>query len=151
MTKMSTLNTIASTMRPLVRLYGDMFDFYATGSWARNEEDFRDYDIAIVPHEDSDMNDWESLLMEFYNKKVDGKRIDAQIVPRFMWVSNMSLKQRERLADAPLIKYIYGESLDKEKYKKVIGNLYFKKSTVVPEKHKRMGLHKVPLASWRIG
>jgi uncharacterized membrane-anchored protein len=63
----------------LKQKYKDRFEFYFTGGYARNENGFRDYDVAIYDTED-DNKDWEYLLGEFYKKKEsDGKPIDAQI------------------------------------------------------------------------
>ena len=47
--------------------YKDRFKYYLTGSYARNEVDFNDYDIAIYDNE-NDNKDWELLLKLFYNK-----------------------------------------------------------------------------------
>ena len=59
--------------------YGDRFEYYLTGSYARNEPSFIDYDINIYDGK-NDNKDWEDLLGMFYNKtESDGKIIDAQI------------------------------------------------------------------------
>ena len=52
--------------------YRDRFKYYLTGSYARNESGFKDYDIAIYDNE-NDNKDWESLLSMFFNvKESDG-------------------------------------------------------------------------------
>ena len=59
--------------------YGDRFEYYITGSYARNEPLFIDYDINIYDDK-NDNKDWEDLLKMFHNiKESDGKIIDAQI------------------------------------------------------------------------
>ena len=73
---MEVVNNIISNCRDK---YKDRFKYYLTGSYARNEKNFKDYDIAIYDLENNN-KDWELLLKQFFNvKELDGKMIDAQI------------------------------------------------------------------------
>ena len=58
---MEVVNNIIKNCR---NKYKDRFKYYLTGSYARNESGFKDYDIAIYDNE-NDNKDWESLLSMF--------------------------------------------------------------------------------------
>ena len=69
---MEVVNNIISNCRDK---YKDRFKYYLTGSYARNEKNFKDYDIAIYDLENNN-KDWELLLKQFFNvKELDGKDI----------------------------------------------------------------------------
>ena len=58
----------------------DKYRFFITGSIARKEKNPKDIDINILPH-NTDYKEWFKLLKLFDGHYVDGKRIDAQIIP----------------------------------------------------------------------
>jgi len=135
--------------------YGNRFEFYFTGGYARNEKGFRDYDVAIYDTKD-DNKDWEYLLGEFYKKKEsDGNPIDAQIsqyIPEVMKMTGKELyKNRDRLvkrytySDEDLSKYNgqVRKDLGYVKYENVNGNLWEKEIMLVKPKHRAMGLDKI--------
>ena len=135
--------------------YGDRFKYYLTGSYARNEESFKDYDIAIYDTE-NDNRDWESLLKLFFNKyQKDGKSIDAQISQYIPEVIKMTGKELYKNRDRIVKRYTYSdENLGKYngkvrkdwgyvKYKNVNGNLWEKEVMLVKPKHRLMGLDKI--------
>jgi len=135
--------------------YGNRFEFYFTGGYARNEKGFRDYDVAIYDTKD-DNKDWEYLLGEFYKKKEsDGNPIDAQIsqyIPEVMKMTGKELyKNRDRLvkrytySDEDLSKYNgqVRKDLGYVKYENVNGNLWEKEIMLVNLKHRAMGLDKI--------
>jgi len=127
--------------------YGDRFKYYLTGSYARNEESFKDYDIAIYDTE-NDNKDWESLLKLFFNKyQKDGKSIDAQIsqyIPEVMQMTGQELyKNRDRIVK----RYVYSDGTLEDweyiKYNNIYGNLWEKQIMLVKPKHRSMGLDKI--------
>ena len=127
--------------------YGDRFKYYLTGSYARNEESFKDYDIAIYDTE-NDNRDWESLLKLFFNKyQKDGKSIDAQIsqyIPEVMQMTGQELyKNRDRIVK----RYVYSDGTLEDweyiKYNNIYGNLWEKQIMLVKPKHRSMGLDKI--------
>ena len=127
--------------------YGDRFKYYLTGSYARNEESFKDYDIAIYDTE-NDNKDWESLLKLFFNKyQKDGKSIDAQIsqyIPEVMQMTGQELyKNRDRIVK----RYVYSDETLEDweyiKYNNIYGNLWEKQVMLVKPKHRSMGLDKI--------
>jgi predicted nucleotidyltransferase len=127
--------------------YGDRFKYYLTGSYARNEESFKDYDIAIYDTE-NDNRDWESLLKLFFNKyQKDGKSIDAQIsqyIPEVMQMTGQELyKNRDRIVK----RYVYSDETLEDweyiKYNNIYGNLWEKQIMLVKPKHRSMGLDKI--------
>lgn len=127
--------------------FGDRFNFYLTGSYARNEKVFKDYDIAIYDNENNN-NDWENLLSKFYNKKEDdGKLIDAQIDQFTKDIMNMNGKQLYDNRDKIVKRYFYSdkkiEDWDYVKYKNISGHLWEKEIMLVKPKHRSMGLDRV--------
>ena len=139
----------------LKQKYKDRFEFYFTGGYARNENGFRDYDVAIYDTED-DNKDWEYILGEFYKKKEsDGKPIDAQISQYLHEVKKMTGDELYKNRDNLVKRYTYSdEDLSKYngqvredwgyvKYKNVNGNLWEKEVMLVKPKHRKMGLDRV--------
>ena len=127
--------------------YVNRFKYYLTGSYARNESGFRDYDVAIYDTKD-DNKDWEYLLGEFYNKKdIDGKPIDAQISQYIPEVMQMTGKELYKNRDRIVKRYVYSnEKLEDWKYIKynnIYGNLWEKQVMLVKPKHRAMGLDKI--------
>ena len=127
--------------------YGDRFNFYLTGSYARNESNFKDYDIAIYDNK-NDKNEWEDLLYLFSNQiENDGKSIDAQVDQMTKIIKRMSgdilYKNRNELVK----RYVYSkESLKSNeyiKYTNIYGNLWEKEIILVKPKHRSMGLDKI--------
>tara|TARA_A100001515_G_scaffold47655_1_gene37615 strand:+ start:47 stop:502 length:456 start_codon:yes stop_codon:yes gene_type:complete len=127
--------------------YGKRFNFYLTGSFARNEKDFKDYDIMIYDNYNK-KDDWEYILKNFYNKKEkDGKPLDVQIsqyLPESIKMTGGEVyKNRNKIVK----RYVYSVKKLKNssfvKYNNVYGNLWKKEVTFVSIKHKKMGLDKI--------
>ena len=141
---MEVVNKIVSDCRDK---YKDRFKYYLTGSYARNENGFRDYDIAIYDNGD-DNKDWESMLKLFYDKnEKDDKPIDAQISQYIPEVMQMTGKELYRNRDRIVKRYVYSnEKLEDWKYIKynnIYGNLWEKQVMLVKPKHRAMGLDKI--------
>ena len=127
--------------------YGDRFEYYLTGSYARNESLFIDYDIAIYDDKNNN-SDWEDLLEMFYNKtESDGKIIDAQIDQKVKVYRIMSgdilYKNRNSLVKRYVYSYKKLEDYSYVIYKNIYGNLWEKEIILVKPKHQRMGLDKI--------
>ena len=127
--------------------YGNRFKYYITGSYARNEIDFNDYDIAIYDNE-NDNKDWESLLSMFFNvKESDGKIIDAQVDQMTNIIMRMSGDILYENKDELVKRYIYSDEKLEDwkyiKYKNLYGNLWEKEIMLVKPKHRDMGLDKI--------
>jgi len=127
--------------------YKDRFKYYLTGSYARNESGFRDYDIAIYDNGDEN-KDWESILKLFYDKnEKDDKPIDAQISQYIPEVMQMTGKELYKNRDRIVKRYVYSnEKLEDWKYIKynnIYGNLWEKQVMLVKPKHRAMGLDKI--------
>ena len=127
--------------------YGDRFEYYLTGSYARNESSFIDYDVNI--YDDKNNNkDWEDLLGMFYNKtESDGKIIDAQIDQKVKVYRIMSGDILYKNRNSLVKRYVYSdkklEDYSYVRYNNIYGNLWEKKVRLVKPKHRRMGLDKV--------
>ena len=62
------MEVVHNIIHKLKKKYGDRFKFYFTGSYARNEKGFKDYDVSIYDTENND-KDWEYLLESFTGKR----------------------------------------------------------------------------------
>jgi len=127
--------------------YKDRFKYYLTGSYARNEVGFKDYDIAIYDN-NNDNKDWESLLSMFSNEKEsDGKIIDAQIDQMTNVIMRMSGSTLYDNRDEMVNRYVYSdvklEDWEYIKYNNIYGNLWEKQVMLVKPKHRAMGLDKI--------
>ena len=141
---MEVVNKIVSDCRDK---YKDRFKYYLTGSYARNESGFRDYDIAIYDNGD-DNKDWESMLKLFYDKnEKDDKPIDAQISQYIPEVKQMTGKELYTNRDRIVKRYVYSneklEDWEYIKYNNIYGNLWEKQVMLVKPKHRAMGLDKI--------
>ena len=127
--------------------YKDRFKYYLTGSYARNEVGFKDYDIAIYDN-NNDNKDWESLLSMFSNEKEsDGKIIDAQIDQMTNVIMRMSGDVLYQNRDEMVKRYVYSNEKLQDweyiKYNNIYGNLWEKEIMLVKHKHQEMGLDKI--------
>ena len=127
--------------------YGDRFKYYLTGSYARNEVGFKDYDIAVYDT-NNDNKDWESVLELFHNKnEKDGKPIDTQISQYIPEVMQMSGKELYENRDMVVKRYVYSseklEDWEYIKYNNIYGNLWEKQVMLVKPKERAMGLDKI--------
>tara|TARA_R110002051_G_scaffold226082_1_gene288873 strand:- start:259 stop:705 length:447 start_codon:yes stop_codon:yes gene_type:complete len=127
--------------------YKDRFKYYLTGSYARNEDGFKDYDIAVYDT-NNDNKDWESVLELFHNKnEKDGKPIDTQISQYIPEVMQMSGKELYENRDMVVKRYVYSseklEDWEYIKYNNIYGNLWEKQVMLVKPKHRAMGLDKI--------
>ena len=141
---MEVVNKIVSDCR---NKYKDRFKYYLTGSYARNEVGFKDYDIAVYD-KNNDNKDWESLLELFHNKnEKDGKPIDTQISQYIPEVMQMSGKELYENRDMVVKRYVYSneklEDWEYIKYNNIYGNLWEKQVMLVKPKHRAMGLDKI--------
>ena len=141
---MEVVNNIVSNCRDK---HKDRFKYYLTGSYARNESGFKDYDIAIYDNE-NDNKDWESLLEFFYNKnEKDGKYIDTQISQYIPEVMQMTGNELYENRDMIVKRYVYSseklEDWEYIKYNNIYGNLWEKQVMLVKPKHRAMGLDKI--------
>ena len=141
---MEVVNKIVSDCR---NKYKDRFKYYLTGSYARNEVGFNDYDIAVYDT-NNDNKDWESLLEFFYNKnEKDGKYIDTQISQYIPEVMQMTGKELYENRDMIVKRYVYSseklEDWEYIKYNNIYGNLWEKQVMLVKPKHRAMGLDKI--------
>ena len=141
---MEVVNNIVSNCRDK---YKDRFKYYLTGSYARNESGFKDYDIAIYDNE-NDNKDWESLLSMFFNiKELDGKLIDAQVDQMTNIIMRMSGDILYENRDEMVKRYIYSDEKLEDwkyiKYKNLYGNLWEKEIMLVKPKHRDMGLDRI--------
>ena len=138
---------VHNIINKLKQEYVNRFKYYLTGSYARNESGFRDYDVAIYDTKD-DNKDWEYLLGEFYNKKdIDGKPIDAQISQYIPEVMQMTGKELYKNRDKVVKRHVYSseklEDWEYIKYNNIYGNLWEKQVMLVKPKHRAMGLDKI--------
>jgi predicted nucleotidyltransferase len=127
--------------------YKDRFKYYLTGSYARNEAGFKDYDIAVYDT-NNDNKDWESVLELFHNKnEKDGKPIDTQISQYIPEVMQMTGKELYENRDMVVKRYVYSseklEDWEYIKYNNIYGNLWEKQVMLVKPKHRAMGLDKI--------
>ena len=141
---LTVVNKIVSACR---NEYKDRFKYYLTGSYARNEVGFKDYDIAIYDN-NNDNKDWESLLSMFSNEKeLDGKIIDAQIDQMTNVIMRMSGSTLYDNRDEMVNRYIYSdvklEDWEYIKYNNIYGNLWEKQVMLVKPKERAMGLDKI--------
>ena len=141
---MEVVNKIISNCRDK---YKDRFKYYLTGSYARNEAGFKDYDIAVYDT-NNDNKDWESVLELFHNKnEKDGKPIDTQISQYIPEVMQMSGKELYENRDMVVKRYVYSseklEDWEYIKYNNIYGNLWEKQVMLVKPKHRAMGLDKI--------
>jgi len=138
------VNNIVSNCRDK---HKDRFKYYLTGSYARNESGFKDYDIAIYDNE-NDNKDWESLLSMFFNvKESDGKLIDAQIDQMTNVIMRMSGDIMYKNRNEMVKRYVYSdvklEDWEYIKYKNIYGNLWEKEIMLIKPREKDMGLDKI--------
>lgn len=141
---MEVVNKIVSDCR---NKYKDRFKYYLTGSYARNEVGFNDYDIAVYDN-NNDNKDWESVLELFHNKnEKDGKPIDTQISQYIPEVMQMTGKELYENRDMIVKRYVYSseklEDWEYIKYNNIYGNLWEKQVMLVKPKHRAMGLDKI--------
>jgi len=121
------------------------YKFYSVGGWAREEKNFTDYDIGIIPNK-TNYREWERLLEKFYNMKIDGKHIDAQIVPSYKKIFKMKASKIKKCRDNKIFRYVYSDKILKSKeeynikYYRLRGNLWLKICPLVSKKHRMMGL-----------
>ena len=141
---MEVVNNIVSNCRDK---HKDRFKYYLTGSYARNESGFKDYDIAIYDNE-NDNKDWESLLSMFFNvKESDGKLIDAQVDQMTNVIMRMSGDIMYKNRNEMVKRYVYSdvklEDWEYIKYKNIYGNLWEKEIMLIKPREKDMGLDKI--------
>jgi len=130
------------------RKYGDRFLYYLTGSHARNETAFNDYDISIVDTEDN-QGDWADLLKRFIGvNDWKGRGLHAQINQYIPAVMEMSKQEYYDHRNMKVKRYYYSESNEKEMWNDAISlgnNLWGHESNLVSAKARDQGLVMGPL------
>ena len=63
------------------------YKFFLTGSIARKESNPNDIDINIIPPNEN-RKEWSKVLNRFEGRYIEGKRFDAQIIPKLKSVLN---------------------------------------------------------------
>lgn len=118
------------------------FKYYGVGSWVRNEKDFADYDIQILPPSKYITADWESVLEIFHNQIAeDGKYIDAHIFPTIKKLLDLSGPEISKLKDLEVPRYFYSiDTPDVYGAKKLFDNLWVKHRKVIMDKQQAKGL-----------
>ena len=118
------------------------FKYYGVGSWVRNEKDFADYDIQILPPSKYITTDWESVLEIFHNQIAeDGKYIDAHIFPTIKKLLDLSGPEIFKLKDLEVPRYFYSiDTPDVYGAKKLFDNLWVKHRKVIMDKQQAKGL-----------
>ena len=110
--------------------------FFEVGATARGEHTAHDYDLVVVPNKRILM-EWSAVLKKLNSYKVDGRKVDAQIIPSFD-PENIDKKKKYS-------KYVYSEENPNPKiYRKVANGLWKKKTPLVSSKHKMKGINKLP-------
>lgn len=141
------MEVVNSIINKCKEKYSNRFEYYLTGSYARNEIGYKDYDIAIYDTKNNN-KEWESLLKMFSNKKEkDGKLIDAQIDQMTKSIMKMDGQSLYKNKDKKVKRYIYSNEKLKNwnyiKYNNLYGNLWEKEIMLVKPKHRSMGLDKI--------
>ena len=118
------------------------FKYYAAGSWVRNEKDFKDYDMQILPPSKYITADWENVLEIFHNQIAeDGRHIDVHIFPSIKELLNLSGPEIFKLKDMIVPRYFYSEVNPKiEDSKKLFDNLWVRHRKIIMDKHQAIGL-----------
>lgn len=118
------------------------FKYYGVGSWVRNEKDFADYDIQILPPSKYITADWESVLEIFHNQIAeDGKYVDAHIFPTIKKLLDLSGPEISKLKNLEVPRYFYSiDTPDVYGAKKLFDNLWVKHRKVIMDKQQAKGL-----------
>lgn len=133
--------------------YKNRFQYFITGSYARKEKDFKDYDIAIYDNQNN-TDDWEDVLSVFHNKfEMDDKPIDTSIDQMLKVISRMSGDTLNESKDEKVYRYVYSnedhlddivyDQIPHIIYRKIKDNLWRKEVFLVSKKHREMGLDKI--------
>jgi len=118
------------------------FKYYAAGSWVRNEKDFKDYDMQILPPSKYITGDWEKVLSIFHNQIAeDGKHIDAHIFPSIKKLLYLDGPEIFKIKDMIVPRYFYSEDNPNiEGAKKLFDNLWVRNRKIIMDKHQSIGL-----------
>ena len=118
------------------------FKYYAAGSWVRNEKDFKDYDMQILPPSKYITGDWEKVLSIFHNQIAeDGKHIDVHIFPSIKELLNLDGPEIFKIKDMIVPRYFYSEVNPKiEDSKQLFDNLWVRHRKIIMDKHQAIGL-----------
>lgn len=118
------------------------FKYYGVGSWVRNEKDFGDYDIQILPPSKYITAEWESVLEIFHNQIAeDGKYVDAHIFPTIKKLLDLSGPEISKIKDLEVPRYFYAEHIPNiNGAKKLFDNLWVKHRKVIGDKQQSKGL-----------
>ena len=110
--------------------------FFEVGATARGEHTAHDYDLIVVPNK-RDLGEWTAVLKKLGTYKVNGRKVDAQIIPSF----NPDDVDKEKKYS----KYIYSDKNPNPKiYRKVANGLWKKKTPLIGIKHIEKGIDKIP-------
>ena len=121
-----------------------LYKFYYVGSIMRNNPKPNDLDIGIIPNKGkAKLQEWESILKRFHEITDFPLRIDAQIVPAYRKLFNLSGHEVKTIMNDSLFRYVYHTETPSAKYAiytRACGNLWRKKVKVVSEKYRNKGL-----------
>ena len=118
------------------------FKYYGVGSWVRNEKDFADYDIQILPPSKYITGDWEKVLSIFHNQiDENGKYVDAHIFPTIKKLLDLSGSEISKIKDLEVPRYFYAEQTPSTQgAKKLFDNLWVKHRKLIGDKQQSKGL-----------
>ena len=118
------------------------FKYYAAGSWVRNEKDFKDYDMQILPPSKYITADWENVLEIFHNQIAkDGRHIDVHIFPSIKELLDLDGPEIFKIKDMIVPRYFYSEVNPKiEDSKQLFDNLWVRHRKIIMDKHQAIGL-----------
>ena len=121
-----------------------LYKFYYVGSIMRNNPQPNDLDIGIIPNKGrAKLKEWESILKKFHEIDDFPLKIDAQIVPSYRKLFNLSGQEVRNIMNDYIYRYIYHTEIPFSKYAKysrACGNLWRKKVRVVSNKYRTKGL-----------
>lgn len=148
-------STILTEVRMLVHHVKNKYPnykFYLIGSCAMRTPNFNDYDIGILPPTSKYNKEWSYVLKNFDNKKINGKKIDAQIMPSIDKLINLNAKELNEIKNNIHFKYFYCTDKvvkDTEAIKliKLKNNMWLSLKKVISNKNRQKNLHNFPYIS----
>ena len=94
-----------------------LYKFYYVGSIMRNNPKPNDLDIGIIPNKGrANLREWESILKKFHEMDDFPLKIDAQIVPSYRKLFNLSGQEVRNIMNDYIYRYIYHTEIPFSKY-----------------------------------
>lgn len=121
----------------------------------RNNPNPNDIDIGIIPPRGRvQLREWEKILKYFEDKYVDGRKVDAQIVPAYRRLFKLSGDTVRKIANQNIYKYVYHTGIPNNreytKYSRACGNLWRKRVPIVSHKYREKGLMGMEFTNTRL-